>query len=188
MSLLRPLLSAFVALSLLMAPAAYAQSSLPRKAAVDKAELDYIAQELRKIKWFNARPNLKADFYVFLKASSSNEKCLAELPNVAKVYEEMKEDGRVELLLISYDRNKSMAQRYLESINATFPTTLYKTKGVADLTGVKEFGRGAPYFVVVRANGTPEVCGGGVGGILSNWRYYTVDRLKNPPRPGEADK
>ncbi len=132
-----------------------------------------VARSVAKVKWENGRPNRKAKYYIYLQSASWCGPCRAEMPTIAEEYKAMKKDGRVELLLVSFDQTESAAKKFLSSNKATFPMTMKDAKGVQELAGFT-MAQGIPTAIIVNAAG--EVVTQGHGAIIRNWRQFTIDK------------
>ncbi len=168
-------------------PEALTRTLTPRRtlASVDTEEaaesaagnkLGVVADALRKVKWFNGKPALRAEYYIYLLSASWCGPCRAEMPGIAKEYKEMKKDGRVELVLLGGDESQGAAKKFLKANKAAFPGTLLEAKGVMELPGAESFPQFFPSAVIVAADGT--VITAGHGSLVMDWRKYTIGASK----------
>lgn len=132
-----------------------------------------VAKVLQDLDTFNAKPNLKAKYYVYLQSASWCGPCKAEMPDIVKAYPNMKKK-KVEIILIGADRTKEDAILYLDSFKAAFPGVHYKSPGVKDLPGFTP-APGIPHATFVDDKG--RVLGEGHGSIIMNWEQI----IKNKP-------
>ncbi len=131
-----------------------------------------VAGALSKLKWFNGKPNTKAQYYIYLQSASWCGPCRAEMPEIVRAYKAMKKDGRVELVLLGGDKDEKSAKAYLKKYGAKFPGTMRKDEGVSCLPGACKLPCYYPAAVIVRANG--EVIESGHGSIIRDWKKYTI--------------
>ena len=198
--------SLLFAFSACVSPVAYAQddgdaaieknskkSKKKKKQKIDKAEADAPAEEskvgaiLKKNTFFNqTSPNLNADFFIFLKSASWCKPCNDEMPEVVEAYKQMKESGRVELILTSWDQTAEAATKYLEKFNAPFA-------GVMKDAILPEMppSRTIPHATFLKSDGT--VVTSGHGSIIRDWKKHTIGEFAiigddGEPRVGKALK
>ncbi len=144
-----------------------------KKATAKKKTRNLVARALPKVKWASGRPNKKAEYYIYLQSASWCGPCRAEMPHIAEEYKAMKKDGRVELLLISFDRSEGAAKNFMSNHKATFPMVLKTGKGVNKLPGFT-MARGVPSATIVNAEG--KVLASGHGSLVREWRRYTIEQ------------
>ncbi len=155
------------------------------EAADDDVEMDdappgnskAVANALTQIKFFAGKPSKKAQFYIYLQSASWCGPCCKEMPIIAKEYKAMKKDGRVELILLSGDRNLQAAKAFLRNYKAKFPGVMRGAKGVSELPCVGSLPNYFPAAVIVKADGT--LLASGHGALVAEWRKYTVDAAGN---------
>lgn len=135
-----------------------------------------------------ATPNCKAQYYIFLKSASWCGPCNKEMPEIAKAYEIMKQTGKVELILISNDREENAAKGFLTKYNATFPALM-----PVSMPKLPELppNNGIPNATIVKADGT--VIKTGHGSIIRDWKALTIGNYAvvnddGEPRVGPAIK
>ena len=150
---------------------------------VSKADaLSPVAKAIKKLSCFNGKPNVQAEYYIYLQLASWCPPCRAEMPEIASLYEQMKENG-VEILLVSADSSKKMAKKYLKEFDADFPATMPKKDGGVDLPGFKDSPT-IPHATIVTKDG--EIVRDGHGSIVLNYRSE-IDRYeKEHPSPSAA--
>lgn len=150
---------------------------------VSKADaLSPVAKAIKKLSCFNGKPNVQAEYYIYLQSASWCPPCRAEMPEIASLYEQMKENG-VEILLVSADSSKKMAKKYLKEFDADFPATMPKKDGGVDLPGFKDSPT-IPHATIVTKDG--KIVRDGHGSIVLNYRSE-IDRYeKEHPSPSAA--
>ena len=134
-----------------------------------------------------AKPNLKAKYFIFLESASWCGPCNAEMPEVAKQYEQMKASGKVELILLSADQTEAEAKGFLDKYKATFPGLMPRGASIPNLPEAK----GIPNATIMRADGT--VLDSGHGSIIRGWKDKTIGKYAvigddGEPRVGAAMK
>ena len=134
-----------------------------------------------------AKPNLKAKYFIFLESASWCGPCNAEMPEVAKQYEQMKASGKVELILLSADDTEAEAKGFLDKYKATFPGLMPRGASIPNLPEAK----GIPNATIMRADGT--VLDSGHGSIIRGWKDKTIGKYAvigddGEPRVGAAMK
>ncbi len=146
----------------------------------DKKETDkkneasnVVGEALGQLTWFNGKPNKEAEFYIYLQSASWCGPCRAEMPQIAKEYKTMKKDGRVELVLLSGDKEQKSAQAFLKKNKAKFPGVMRGAEGVSSLPGADKLPGFFPAAVILKADGT--VIHSGHGSIIRDWKTYTIE-------------
>lgn len=99
----------------------------------------------------NAKPNLKAKYYIYLSSASWCGPCRALMPKIVEIYPAMKKKG-VEILLLGADKNVEEVKQYAKSHKCKFPAIWGNDPLVRDLPGL-EGGAGIPWAVYVTADG-----------------------------------
>ena len=123
----------------------------PKKEKKIPKGLKPVAKTIAEMDTFNAKPNLKAKYYIYLISASWCGPCQALMPKIVEAYPDMKKKG-VEILLISADNSLDAAQKYAKSHDCQFPAVWQgdpKVKSLPGLTG----GPGIPWAVFVDAKG-----------------------------------
>lgn len=125
-----------------------------------------VAKVIAGLDTFNAEPNLKAKFYIYLMSASWCGPCKAEMPEIVKLYPAMKKK-KVEILLVGADNSKEAAAQYLQTFKAQFPGVYAKDKGVSELPGLSS-PPGIPYVIFVNDKGV--VLDKGIASsLMRNW-------------------
>lgn len=208
----------FFALSVLAAfccatlPAAYADAA-PKSAKAEKAKKKDKKDKKKKDKkdakapkasglvgeymealteeniWVGEKPAIDADFYIYLTSASWCGPCNAEMPHVVEQYAKMREEGRVELVLISGDRDPQAAKGFAERYNATF-TVINPRSLNGQLPPGYTAPQGIPNAIIVDNEGN--VIRNGHGNIVMQWESLTVNNpdyaSKSAQRKAAAEK
>ena len=138
--------------------------------ASKKAPANDVGKALKKFKFFNnKKPNLKAQYYIFLQSGSECPPCRAEMPQIAESYKEILDDKRLELILSSADASEGNALQLLElgGKKNKIPATLGNAKGIEKIPGYKR-PDGIPAATIVDASG--KVLADGHGSITHDWK------------------
>ena len=147
-----------------------------------------VAAKIKGNNYFTeTKPNLKADYYIFLQSASWCGPCNAEMPEVVKAYEQMKASGRVELILLSHDDNPTAGKGFLTKYKATFPGTMCHGASVPQIPPPP----GIPNAAIVKADGT--LIKSDHGSIIRSWKELTIGKYAvigddGEPRVGKALK
>ena len=186
----------FFALSVLAAfccatlPAAYADSA-PKSAKTEKGKKkdkkdkksakvpkaagavgEYMNALTEENLWVGEKPAIDADFYIYLTSASWCGPCNAEMPHVVEQYAKMREDGRVELVLMSADRDQQSAKGFAERYNATF-TVINPRSLNGQLPPGYTAPQGIPNAIIVDNEGN--VIRNGHGNTVMQWESLTVN-------------
>lgn len=149
---------------------------------VSKADaLSPVAKALKKLSCFNGKPNMQAEYYIYLQSASWCPPCRAEMPEIASLYKQMKENG-VEILLVSSDSSKKMAKKYLKEFDADFPATMPKKDGGVDLPGFKDSST-IPHATIVTKDG--KIVKDGHGSIVLSYSREIERYEKEHPSPSD---
>ena len=115
---------------------------------------------------FNAEPNKKAKFFIYLQSASWCPPCRKEMPKIVEMYPEMKK-AKVEIILIGCDRDKESAQKYLQTFKAPFPGVMLKEG--KDLPGFVKT-QGIPHAAFVNSKGQLIEEAFATSGIIERWK------------------
>lgn len=133
-----------------------------------KAKGGAVVQALKKVKRVSGRVNQKAIVYVYLQSASWCGPCRKIMPEVVKMYKEMRKDGRVEMILVGHDHSPEEVKAYIEGYKCKMPAISKDGKNVEKLPGFSVAG-GIPDAIIVDANG--KLLGRGYPTIvLPNWK------------------
>lgn len=127
-----------------------------------------VADALGKLKMFNGSANPNAKVYIYLQSAGWCGPCQREMPVIVQEYEKMKQDGRVELVLVSYDRTEEAAKAFLAKHNAPFAAVMKDDEGLSSLPGYSK-ASGIPRLIMVDAKGNV-LCSGHPGRFLASWK------------------
>ena len=171
---MKPIILSLAALGL----GALALHSLAQEPA-DEPEVPYsapaasspVADALAKFTTFNGTPAADARYYIYLESASWCPPCRAEMPKIAKAYDEMKANG-VEIILIGRDATAEAAQKYLTTFKATFPGIFGAEVDKAGLPGFTSADY-VPHAVMVDAQGN--VVANGHGSLTLKWQQLIAD-------------
>ncbi len=132
-----------------------------------------VAKELVKLDIFNAEPNWKARYYIYLCSASWCGPCKREMPKIVEKYPEMKKK-KVEVVLLGCDKTREAAEKYLKDFNAPFPGIMIDEG--RDLPGF-ENPAGIPYTVIVTDRGKV-IVSGFARMIMGDWEDYINKKKK----------
>ena len=166
-----------------------------KKKAVDKAEEDdeqpavesKVGAILKKNTYFNnPEPNFNAEYFIFLRSASWCGPCNREMPEVVEAYKLMKESGKVELILESYDQTQDAAKNWFDKFGAKFPAVM-RGASLPEMPAAS----GIPHAVIMKADGT--IIKEGHGSIIRSWKSQTIGEYAvlgddGEPRVGKALK
>ncbi len=174
MKIILPLLFA----AILTSPVIHAQETKAPPAAeatpkaAKKKKVRSVKEALPQMSFFNAQPNPSAQYYIFLRSASWCGPCQQEMPEIVKLYADMKKSKKVELILWGADRDEASAKKFLEQHKAPFP-------GVMDASILTELqaAPSVPHAYILDKKG--KLLFRGHGSIVKNWKYATLDYRKN---------
>ena len=137
-----------------------------------------VAEALVKFKVFNAKPNLKADYYIYLYSASWCGYCQQCMPIAVDEYRKMKSSRKVEMILICGDKTEAEAKEYIKSKKCKAPTIMFAELQATAFQGLPGCGMpGYPAISVVDKNGKQiknVVGASAVKEVLSGWRALTI--------------
>ena len=160
-----------MAAACLMSPG-MAQAQAPQAAQATGA----VADGLGKVAFQNARPKLGAQYYIVLISAPWCGPCHRTMPSVVKAYEEMKKDGRVELICVC-DATPEKAMEYIRQYGGSFPLTTTKDPAIWQVAGVEK-PQYVPHCMVLTPEGKPLFRGNGAK--VAEWRSLTIDSGATP--------
>ena len=137
-----------------------------------------VAQAIAEMNTFNAKPDLKAKYYIYIVSASWCGICKHIMPKVAEIYPAMKKK-HVELLLVGADGSLEEAKKYAASYNnkAKIPSIWQRDPENKKPPGFVG-GPGIPWVVYVSADGETVEASTAVNkekGIL-NWEKVLFDK------------
>ena len=152
-----------------------ASEAKPAKPATPK-----VVEALSKFKVFNAKPNVKADYFIYLYSASWCGYCQQCMPIAVEQYKKMKSSRKVELLVICGDKSEADAKNYLKSKRLKSPTIMFGELQATKFLGLPSCGMPSfPAITVVDKEGNMirNVVGAGqVTEVLNSWRELTIDK------------
>lgn len=116
---------------------------------------------------FNAEPNPKARFFIYLQSASWCPPCRKEMPKIVEEYPAMKEKG-VEVILVGCDQTRDGALKYLETFKAPFPGVHFKDEGLKQLPGFAP-SNSVPSATLVDAKGNV-IASGHAQSVFAKWK------------------
>lgn len=125
----------------------------------------------------SVRPNMKAEYFVLLQTASWCGPCNKEMPDTVRSYQEMKKDGRVELLVLGGDQGEGITSRWLKKFEAPFAVI-----SLGKWPQLTKYNRGYPHAYVFDKN-AKLIAHDGSWNIIPKWRSLTV---KDTPPPANA--
>ena len=148
-----------------------------------KKALKAVPATLSELPVFNAKPDLKAKYYIYLVSASWCGPCQALMPKVVNAYPAMKKK-KVELVLLGADGSLEAAKKYVDSHNGKFPAVW---KGDLKNTELPGFvgGPGIPWVVFVAPDGKTvhsSVANNPTTGIL-NWEEILFSKKAATKKP-----
>ncbi len=137
-----------------------------------------VAEALGKFKVFNGKPNLKAEYYIYLYSASWCGYCQQCMPIAVAEYNKMKSSRKVEMILICGDKTEAEAKEYVKSKKCKAPTIMFSELQATGFRGLPGCGMpGYPAISVVDKTGKQikNVVGAtAVKEVLSGWRALTI--------------
>lgn len=151
------------------------------KAGADAASgVPAVVEALNKFKFITVKPNLKADYYIYLYSASWCGFCRMAMPVLVDEYRNIKRTRKVEVILICGDKSEKEAKDYLKSYRLRVPCMMFDALKATQFRGLPGCGMpGFPAVSVVDKEGrmiTNVLGGPQVKDVLTNWKEYTVDR------------
>lgn len=151
--------------------------STKKKAEAQEVELSAIGKLLQGAEYMTeARPNLKAKYFIFLHSASWCGPCRMEMPKIAAEYPNIRKSGQVELILASADQDPAKALEFVNSNKGTFPVI---AKGKMPQLPEQPQMRGIPTAVFVDSNG--KILATQHGSDVMRWRDFTIKDAPDTP-------
>lgn len=148
------------------------------ESSAENAELPAVPASLKDKKFvLPVKLNTKASIYFIYKSRSTCSICVAEAPEIVKIYRSM-HGKNAELVMLNIDANKDAATKWAKSSKMKFPIVVPgEGKGVPfPYTGPNPL----PFMVAVDADGNKlgEANGSDVTAFLADWRKMVRDLKK----------
>ncbi len=143
-------------------------------------ELSKVAQALKKFKFVTGKPNLKADYYIYMYSASWCGYCKQCMPDAVAEYKKISRSKKVEFIIIGGDKTREAAEDYLKGYKAKMPSLFFDDVKATQFRGLP--GCGMPTFpalsiadkegkVIKTAVGAAEV-----KAAIADWKNYTIKR------------
>ena len=131
---------------------------------------------------FNAKPNLKAEYYIYLYSASWCGYCQQCMPVAEAQYKKMKGTRKVELIVICGDKTEAEGKEYMKSKKLKAPAIMFAELQATQFQGLPGCGMpGYPAISVVDKEGNmiKNVVGAtAVTEVLNSWRELTIGGRK----------
>ena len=139
-----------------------------------------VVEAMEKFKILNGKPNLKADYYIYLCSASWCGYCQACMPVAMEQYKKMKASRKVELIIIGGDKTEKEAVDYLKKYKSKNACIMFSALQATQFRGLPGCGMpGFPSISVVDKDGKmiKNVIGASqVKEVLTNWRELTIGK------------
>lgn len=150
----------------------------------EKAEDDEgkVAQALKKFKPVSGKPNMKADYYIYMYSASWCGYCKQCMPVAVAEYKKLRRK-KVEFIVIGGDKSRDEAAAYLKSYKAKMPCIYFDDVKATNFMGLP--GCGMPGFPAISvADKDGKVIKSAVGAsavkeVIENWKSYTIDQKED---------
>lgn len=143
-----------------------------------------VAEALGKLRTLKGKPNLKAEYYIYMCSASWCRYCCECMPVAVDEYKKMKRSKRVEFILINGDKSDKAAKDYLKGYKAKFPYIMFdevRAAQFANLPG-SSAAMGFPAAAIVDRDGKVILRATGadkVKELLHDWKKHTA-KLEEP--------
>ncbi len=124
---------------------------------------------IKKLKYVQTKPNVKADYFILLNTASWCGPCRQAMPGIVESYKDIKASKRVELIILSADRDKDAAKDYLKTYKAKIPATM----GTPEIPGYVK-SNGIPNVTIIDKDGNTITNGG--PNLITDWKKHTLDK------------
>ncbi len=138
-----------------------------------------VISSLASFEVFGAKPNEKAEYYIYYCSADWCGHCRKNLPAVQAEYKEMRRTRKVELILVAHDKTLVEAKAYAKKCKLKCPAVWadeLKSKMFQSLPGYDSgcIGcKGIPHMYIVNAKG--ERLYERHGSFITEWKQYTVN-------------
>ena len=152
--------------------------------ADEKAEPEEgkVAQALRKFKSVSGKPNMKADYYIYMYSASWCGYCKQCMPDAVAEYKKIRRSKKVEFIVIGGDKSRDEAKAYLKEYKAKMPCIYFDDVKATKFMGLPGCGMpGFPAISVADKDGKvikTAVGAAGVKEVIKDWKKLTIDRDK----------
>lgn len=150
------------------------------KSDAGKDEPSKVAQALKKFKPVSGKPNMKAEYYIYMYSASWCGYCKQCMPDAVAEYKKIRRSKKVEFILIGGDKTREEAAAYLKTYKAKMPCIFFDDVKATAFQGLP--GCGMPGFPAISiADKDGKVLKSVVGAtavkeVIANWKDYTVNR------------
>ena len=155
---------------------------IEEKAAPAKPAAPKVPEALGKFKVFNSKPNLKAEYYVYLYSASWCGYCQQCMPVAVEQYRKIKSSRKVELIVICGDKTEAEGKEYMKSKKLKAPAIMFAELQATQFQGLPGCGMpGYPAISVVDKEGNQiknVVGASAVKEVLNSWRELTIAARK----------
>ncbi|MBR2126005.1 MAG: TlpA family protein disulfide reductase [Akkermansia sp.] len=150
------------------------------KSDAGKDEPSKVAQALKNFKPVSGKPNMKAEYYIYMYSASWCGYCKQCMPDAVAAYKKIRRSKKVEFILIGGDKTREEAAAYLKTYKAKMPCIFFDDVKATAFQGLP--GCGMPGFPAISiadkdGNVLKSVVGASaVKEVIANWKDYTVNR------------
>ena len=135
---------------------------------------------LGKFKQLTGKPNLKAEYFIYLYSASWCGYCKQSMPVAVDAYKKIKPSRKVEMIVICGDKSEKECKDYMKSMKAKMPCIWFEQLKATKFQGLPGCGMpGFPAVAIADKNGKHVASGVGaaqVQEIIKNWKAHTIDR------------
>ena len=135
---------------------------------------------LGKFKQLASKPNLKAEYFIYLYSASWCGYCKQSMPVAIDAYKKIKPSRKVEMIVICGDKSEKECKDYMKSMKAKMPCIWFEQLKATKFLGLPGCGMpGFPAVAIADKNGNHIASGVGaaqVQEIIKNWKAHTIDR------------
>ena len=142
-----------------------------------------VVPAIKKMKRIKGNANAKADYYIYLFSASWCGPCCQEMPNIVKIYKDMKKSGKVDIILFCQDKTPDKAKDFIKQFRIPFMTVMGSDPKASAVPGYSPVS-GIPHCIVVDRYGRV-ITNGHPGNLLHAWESLTID--KGVPEPPTED-
>lgn len=144
--------SLILAFAVLCPAPAFAAKKKNKDTVTALGDANPVLTGFKELKSFNGKPSPKAQYYFYLCSAGWCEHCREEMPEIVKAHQQMKKDGRCDIILIGYDHSLEEAKAYLKTYKAKFAGVWSKDDKIDALPGNQPV-PGFPYAILVERSG-----------------------------------